>query len=96
VWHADLEMVYPGGPRRPLPERVELVVFDFDGVMTDNRVWVAEDGREMVAANRSDSLGIRNMREAGIESMVLSTEVNPVVAARCRKMKIPGGAGPGR
>jgi YrbI family 3-deoxy-D-manno-octulosonate 8-phosphate phosphatase len=88
VWNAGLELVYPGGPRRPLPERVELVVFDFDGVMTENRVWVAEDGREMVAANRSDSIGIRSMREAGIDSIILSTEVNPVVSARARKMKM--------
>jgi N-acylneuraminate cytidylyltransferase len=88
VWNAGLELVYPGGPRRPLPEKVELVVFDFDGVMTDNRVWVSEDGHEMVAANRSDSLGIRYMREAGIDSMILSMEVNPVVSARARKMKM--------
>ena len=39
------------------------MVFDFDGVMTDNRVWVDEDGREMVAANRSDSLGLAHLRE---------------------------------
>lgn len=88
VWHSGLEIVYPGGPRRPLPERVDLVVFDFDGVMTDNRVWVSEDGHEMVAANRSDSLGIRAMRENGIDSIILSMEVNPVVSARARKMKM--------
>ena len=40
-----------------MPEKVELLVLDFDGVLTDNRVWVDQDGREMVAANRSDSLG---------------------------------------
>lgn len=89
VWHAGLDIVYPGGPRRPLPQQVDLVVFDFDGVMSDNRVWVAEDGREMVAANRSDSIGIRNLREAGISSIILSTEVNPVVSARARKIKMP-------
>ena len=71
-----------------MPEQVELVVFDFDGVMTDNRVWVDEDGREMVAANRSDSLGLNALREAGIQTLVISTEINPVVAARCRKLKI--------
>jgi N-acylneuraminate cytidylyltransferase len=65
------------------------VVFDFDGVMTDNRVWVDQDGREMVAANRSDSLGLSRMRLAGVEAMVLSREVNPVVAARCQKINLP-------
>lgn len=75
--------------KRSLPARVELVVFDFDGVMTDNRVWVDQDGRELVAANRSDSLGLSRMRLAGVEAMVLSREVNPVVAARCRKINLP-------
>lgn len=89
VWNRDFDIVYPGRKRRPLPERVDLVVFDFDGVMTDNRVWVDETGRESVAAYRSDSIGVRDLRAAGVEVMVLSTEANPVVSARCRKMKIP-------
>ncbi len=89
VYHGGLEMVTPGRQRRPLPERIDLVVLDFDGVLTDNRVWVSEEGREMVAANRSDSWGIGLLLKAGIQVMVLSTEINPVVAARCRKMKIP-------
>ena len=89
VWQSGLEIVYPGHRRRPLPEQVDLVVFDFDGVMTDNRVWVDETGREMIAAFRSDSLGIRDMCEAGIQALVLSMEVNPVVTARCRKMNVP-------
>jgi N-acylneuraminate cytidylyltransferase len=67
-----------------------MLLMDFDGVVTDNRVWVDENGREMVAANRSDSLGINHLREkTGIEVMVVSREVNPVVAARCKKMNIP-------
>ncbi len=89
VLHGGLDLVLPGRPRRPLPEVVDLVIFDFDGVITDNRVWVTEEGREMVAAYRSDSWGISMLRKAGIKSVVLSTEVNPVVTARCRKMNVP-------
>ncbi|HMN60440.1 MAG TPA: acylneuraminate cytidylyltransferase [Anaerolinea sp.] len=89
VWYSDLEIVYPGKRRRPLPERVDMVIFDFDGVLTDNRVWVDETGREMVAAYRSDSMGTRFLQQKGVKMMVLSTETNPVVAARCAKMKIP-------
>jgi YrbI family 3-deoxy-D-manno-octulosonate 8-phosphate phosphatase len=81
-------MVWPGEPPRKLPATVRLMVLDFDGVLTDNRVWVDEDGHEMVSANRSDSLGINRLRLAGVETVVISTETNPVVAARCRKMKI--------
>jgi YrbI family 3-deoxy-D-manno-octulosonate 8-phosphate phosphatase len=83
------EMVWPGKPPRRMPESIRLLVLDFDGVLTDNRVWVDQDGREMVAANRSDSLGINLLRQAGVETVVISLETNPVVAARCRKMNIP-------
>ncbi len=84
-----LDMVIPGGhARRPMPEKICLVVTDFDGVITDGRVWVDEQGRESVAASRSDSMPIRRMRERGVEVMILSSEVNPVVAARAKKMGI--------
>jgi N-acylneuraminate cytidylyltransferase len=82
-------MVWPGKPPRRMPEAIRLLVIDFDGVLTDNRVWVDQDGREMVAANRSDSLGINRLRQAGVETVVISLETNPVVAARCRKMNVP-------
>lgn len=88
VWHSDLDIVYPGHKRRPLPAQVDLVVFDFDGVFTDNRVWVDQDGREMVAAYRSDNLGLMALRRSGVQLIVLSAEVNPVVAARCKKIRM--------
>ncbi len=86
---ARLEMVHPGRAPRPLPERVDLLVLDFDGVLTDNRVWVGEDGYEQVAAYRSDSLALARLRQAGVEALVLSMETNPVVTARSKKMKVP-------
>ena len=82
-------MVWPGKARRRMPKKIRLLVLDFDGVLTDNRVWVDQDGHEMVAANRSDSLGINLLRQAGVETVVISMETNPVVAARCRKMNVP-------
>lgn len=89
VWHSGLAMVQPGNQVRPLPEKIDLVVFDFDGVMTDNRVWVDADGREMVAANRSDGIGVRELLKTGIPAIVLSTEQNKVVETRCRKLNLP-------
>lgn len=82
-------MVWPGRARRSMPAKVDLLVLDFDGVLTDNRVWVDQDGREMVAANRSDSYGINLLRQAGVQTVVISKETNPVVAARCKKMNVP-------
>jgi YrbI family 3-deoxy-D-manno-octulosonate 8-phosphate phosphatase len=85
----DLPAVRPGHKPRPLPDQVELVVLDFDGVMTDNRVWVDSDGREAVVADRGDGLGISRLLARGIDVVVLSSEINPVVSARCRKLGVP-------
>ena len=87
--YGGLEYVSPGSSRRPMPDKIKLVVLDFDGVLTDNRVWTDQDGRETVAANRSDSLGLGLLRSAGVQVQVISKEVNPVVAARCKKMNVP-------
>lgn len=89
VLHGGLEVVTPGHRRRALPEQVGLLVLDFDGVMTDNRVWVDGQGRESVAAHRGDGWGLARLREAGVEVVVLSTETDPVVAARCGKLGLP-------
>ncbi len=88
VAFGGLEMVSPGRSRRPLPEWVDLLVLDFDGVLTDNRVWVSEDGREMIAANRGDSLIMTKLRKSGTEVVILSSEVNSVVSARAKKMRV--------
>jgi len=68
--------------------QIKLVVFDFDGVCTNNTVWVDEYGTESVRCSRSDGLGLKRLREIGIANWVLSTEVNPVVTTRCKKLKI--------
>jgi len=65
---------------------VRLIVYDFDGVLTDNRVWVSGDGTELVACNRSDGWWIKEIARMGIEQVILSTEANPVVAARGKKL----------
>ncbi len=85
------EALFQRFERRSLQEelaRVGLVVFDFDGVFTDNKVLVMQDGTEGVLCNRSDGLGIGMLAKAGIPAMVISKEVNPVVSARCRKLKL--------
>jgi N-acylneuraminate cytidylyltransferase len=74
--------------KRCLPKQLSLLVLDFDGVLTDNRVWVTEQGLESVACNRGDGLGIEILQRHGIEVFVLSKECNPVVAARCAKLGV--------
>ena len=70
----------------PLLRRLRLAVFDFDGVFTDNRVWVNERGEEMLAFTRSDGLGLRRLDEVGVGYLIVSTEPNPIVAARAAKL----------
>lgn len=70
----------------PLLERVRLAVFDFDGVFTDNRVWVNERGEEALAFSRSDGLGLRRLDDVGVAYLILSMERNPIVAARAEKL----------
>jgi N-acylneuraminate cytidylyltransferase len=71
-----------------LPRRLGAIALDFDGVFTDNLVFVFEDGREAVACNRSDGWGLASLRRLGWPILVVSTEVNPVVAARCAKLRL--------
>ncbi len=72
-----------------LPEKVSAIVFDFDGVFTDNSVYVSEDCKESVKCSRYDGMGISLLRKhTDIKMAVLSTEVNKVVEARCKKLKI--------
>jgi YrbI family 3-deoxy-D-manno-octulosonate 8-phosphate phosphatase len=73
--------------RKQLGE-IRLVAFDFDGVFTDNFVYVMEDGREAVRCTRRDGLGLRKLDALGIATIVISTETNPVVTARSRKLAI--------
>jgi 3-deoxy-D-manno-octulosonate 8-phosphate phosphatase (KDO 8-P phosphatase) len=71
---------------QPLLERVRFAVFDFDGVFTDNRVWVNERGEELLAFSRSDGLGLRRLDEVGVKYLIVSTEPNPIVGARAVKL----------
>lgn len=68
---------------------VKLLVFDFDGVFTDNTVYVSQDGIESVRCWRSDGLGLSRLRRKGVYIQIISTELNPVVAVRAEKLKIP-------
>lgn len=68
---------------------VRLVVFDFDGVFTDNTVYMTQDGVESVRCWRSDGLGLSRLRSIDVKTFIISTEANPVVAARARKLNVP-------
>ena len=70
-------------------QSIKLVGFDFDGVFTDNTVYVQDDGSESVRCWRSDGLGLAKLKSLGIEICIISTEINPVVTRRAQKLDIP-------
>ncbi|QNP70606.1 acylneuraminate cytidylyltransferase [Streptomyces roseirectus] len=73
----------------PTGAEVDAVVLDFDGTQTDDRVMIDQDGREFVSVHRGDGLGVAALRRSGKKLLILSTEQNPIVAARARKLQIP-------
>jgi len=74
--------------KKGLQKNVRTVLFDFDGVFTDNKVYLDQNGVESVRCDRGDGLGLAMLRDSGIRIAVVSKEQNPVVAARCEKLGI--------
>ena len=66
----------------------KIIFTDFDGCLTDDRVWLNQDGEEFVAANRKDGLAVNRLKKIGIQIVITSTETNKVVTARAHKMGI--------
>jgi N-acylneuraminate cytidylyltransferase len=75
-------------PQLGVPVDVDAVVTDFDGVHTDDTVLVGQHGDEFVTVSRSDGMGVARLKAAGIPVLILSTETNPVVTARARKLGV--------
>ncbi len=88
-----LQIEKPGELQSQLLQDVRLLVLDFDGVMTDNMVSVSANGDESVRCSRADGLGIAMLKKTDVTVLVLSTEKNAVVQARCKKLDIPCFAG---
>jgi N-acylneuraminate cytidylyltransferase len=68
--------------------QIKAVVFDFDGVFTDNRVIVSTTGEEFVVCDRGDGMGTNLLANAGIKMLILSKEKNAVVTSRGKKLNI--------
>jgi YrbI family 3-deoxy-D-manno-octulosonate 8-phosphate phosphatase len=68
---------------------IDAFIFDFDGVLTNNLVYLNQDGKEWVACSRSDGIAFDVLRKLGKPAYILSTEINPIVKARANKLKVP-------
>ena len=69
-------------------QKPKIIFTDFDGCLTDDRVWLNQDGEEFVAANRKDGLAIKRLQNIGIQVVIASTETNKVVLARGNKIGV--------
>ena len=69
-------------------EKLKVIFFDFDGVFTDNKVLVSENGEESVFCFRGDGIGLSQLLKMGYQLYVISSEINPLVKKRCEKLKI--------
>jgi N-acylneuraminate cytidylyltransferase len=83
-----LELQEKSLPSAESLQAIKAIIFDFDGVMTDDQVYITETGEEMVMASRSDGMGISALKSAGLKLLILSKERNPVVAKRAEKLQI--------
>jgi YrbI family 3-deoxy-D-manno-octulosonate 8-phosphate phosphatase len=76
------------GDVSPTLADIDMLVTDFDGVLTDNRVLVSDDGHESVVCNRADGIGCDLLKGAGLHLLILSTETNRVVSVRAAKLGV--------
>ena len=64
--------------------RVKLLLMDCDGVLTDGRIWVMEEGGDQKSFHTRDGLGIELLHRAGLRSGIISGRVSNAVERRAR------------
>ena len=75
-------------------KKIHTLAFDFDGVFTDNKVWVNQQGIESIRCDRSDSLGLNLLQKFidknkwELDYFIITTETNPAVLRRAEKLNI--------
>lgn len=71
-----------------ITDKIELIVFDFDGVFTNDYLIMDENGKESVVLSRKDGMGIKRLKEEGFKILILSSEKNNVVKKRAEKLGV--------
>lgn len=76
---------------KPIPYTaiaIKLVIFDVDGVLTDRKIYFADNGHEYKAFNSHDGHGIKMLRSTGVEVAVITTRNSPVVERRMHELGV--------
>jgi 3-deoxy-D-manno-octulosonate 8-phosphate phosphatase (KDO 8-P phosphatase) len=68
--------------------RIKLVLMDCDGVLTDGRLWLTEDGGEQKSFNTHDGLGLALLHRAGLSSGIISGRSSRAVERRAQELGI--------
>ncbi len=66
--------------------RIKLLLIDCDGVLTDGRIWLFENGEEQKGFHTRDGLGIELLHRAGLRSGVISGRTSSAVETRARTL----------
>ncbi len=69
-------------------KNIKLVVTDVDGVLTDGGLYYDESGMVFKKFNVKDGMGVRLLRERGIETAIISTDTSPIILARAKRLEI--------
>lgn len=67
---------------------IKLLIFDVDGVLTDRKIYFADDGHEYKAFNAHDGHGIKMLLSTGVEVGVITTRHSPVVERRMHELGV--------
>jgi len=68
--------------------RIELVIFDVDGVLTDGSLFLSDDGQEYKAFNSKDGFGMRLLQDSGIEIAIITGRESTLVKLRMEELGI--------
>jgi 3-deoxy-D-manno-octulosonate 8-phosphate phosphatase (KDO 8-P phosphatase) len=68
--------------------RIKLLLMDCDGVLTDGRLWLTDDGDEQKTFNTKDGLGLALLHRAGLRSGVISGRSSKALERRARELGV--------
>lgn len=71
-----------------LPNTIKWIITDFDGIITDNCVYINDDYTTTRRLNYQDIIGFNNLKKKGIEISIISGERNPAIALLTEKFSL--------
>lgn len=73
----------------PKMKNIKLIVYDCDGVLTDNKVTLTKSARECLRFNRSDGAAMAAIKKLGLGQVIMTTEQKSAIEKRADKLHVP-------